>query len=93
MPKLWSHHLAQGLAGAPSSEGALARELLSGRFGPSALIVLPLRSGGFAIFDYTRQLQQICTDSELPEALRQLSAAAATAAATPRACESLKGLL
>ena len=72
--KLWSHAQAQSLVHAEGAEGLQARELLSHRYGPRALIVLPLRGGGFAIFGPDRQLRQIAENAtELEEGLRRTS--------------------
>ena len=72
--KLWSHAQAQSLVHAEGAEALQARELLSHRYGPRALIVLPLSSGAFAIFGPDRQLRQIAENAtELEEGLRRTS--------------------
>lgn len=72
--KLWSHAVAQSLAGLSPSEQALAREILSTRYGPRAVTVLPLRGGDWAVFSGGRQLAGTCSDEELPQLVRQVVA-------------------
>lgn len=71
MSKLWSHKIAQEARDPVSEESMDLKYALGARYGAGLVLVLPLPSGQFGIFDSSRQLVARVEESQIsPEQIR-----------------------